>query len=89
MQRVNHYNRRRSHGRPSPVHRQTGAHEPMRSRQGPGKSGDPTGSTRDRRETHRCIGTVIYLYDHSTRQLPKHLIEASQDGRDLSRTTPT
>ena len=21
--------------------------------------------------THRCIGTVIYVYDHSARQLPK------------------
>lgn len=36
--------------------------------------------------THRCVGTVIYVYDHSARQLPKRLIEASQDGRDLSRT---
>jgi CopG family transcriptional regulator, nickel-responsive regulator len=37
--------------------------------------------------THRCIGTVIYVYDHSARQLPKRLIEASQGGHDLSRTT--
>jgi len=36
--------------------------------------------------THRCIGTVIYVYDHSARQHPKRLIEASQNGHDLSRT---
>ena len=37
--------------------------------------------------TDRCIGTVIYVYDPSTRQLHKRLIEAPQDGRDLSRAT--
>jgi len=37
--------------------------------------------------TRRCIGAVIYVYDHSARQLTKRVIEASQDGHDLSRTT--
>ena len=37
--------------------------------------------------TRRCVGAVIYVYDHSARQLSKRLIEASQDGHDLPRTT--
>jgi len=37
--------------------------------------------------TRRSIGTVVYVYDQSARQLPKRLIEASQGGHDLSRTT--
>jgi CopG family nickel-responsive transcriptional regulator len=37
--------------------------------------------------THRCVGAVIYVRDHSGRQLPKRLIEASNDGDDLYRTT--
>jgi len=37
--------------------------------------------------TRRCIGAVIYVYDRSARQLTKRLIEVSEDGHDLSRTT--
>jgi len=36
---------------------------------------------------HRCIGAVIYVYDHSARQLSQRLAEVSRDRPDLSRTT--
>jgi CopG family transcriptional regulator, nickel-responsive regulator len=36
---------------------------------------------------HRCVGAVIYVYDHSARQLPQRLVEVSRDRPDLSRTT--
>jgi CopG family transcriptional regulator, nickel-responsive regulator len=36
--------------------------------------------------THSCVGAVIYVYDHSARQVLQRLVEVSGDRPDLSRT---
>jgi CopG family transcriptional regulator, nickel-responsive regulator len=36
---------------------------------------------------HHCVGALIYVYDHSARQLTNRLVEASHHHHDLSQAT--
>ena len=37
--------------------------------------------------TNHCVGALVYVYDHSTRELGKRLIQTSHDRHDLSEAT--
>jgi len=45
-------------------------------------------AARDVGEGNRhCVGALVYVYDHSARELPKRLVQASHEHHDLSHAT--